>query len=80
MSRGGQLRKKAQRASGIPASPIEKYAVCVDGLVRIVNFATKMNSPEAIQLAGVAFSTLELVGLKLMKKESENVTNNATDA
>lgn len=78
MSQQGQLRKQAARAKGIPVSPTEKYAVCVDGLVRIVNMAAKNEKVDPIQLAGIAMATLQLVGLNLIKKENTDVGTDKT--
>lgn len=81
MSNGGQLRKKAIRARGMPASPTEKYAVCVDGLLSIINaIAQQGDKISQTQLASIALSTLDKVGLYLQKKEIENVGTDQTSA
>lgn len=73
MSRGGQLRKKALRTRGLPSSPTEKYAVCVDGLLNIVNsVAQQGDKVTSTYLANIALATIEKCGLYLEKKEKSN--------
>lgn len=81
MSNGGQLRKKAMRVRGIPASPTEKYAVCVDGLLQVINAVAQQGDKiTQTQLANIALSTLDKCGLYLQKKEIHNVGTNQTVA
>lgn len=79
MSNGGQLRKRALRARGQPASPTEKYAVCVDGLLQVINAVAQQGDKiTQTQLANIALSTLDKVGLYLQKKEVKDVRTDQT--